>query len=280
MINYYEVLELNLDSKPDDIRRAFRRLAKKHHPDLNHHDPKTAEEHFRKIRDAFDTLINVETRRAYDQKLRTTLSKTQNTYPEILKKRKDDPQAQARLVLYHLLNENYHDAIENYEEQLRRDPNFTMEEFLDEKDWLDAEFLLGEAYEAVGNWRKALAFYESVYMQESDSPIRFFLLEVKERIRDIYCKKIARRCNPIESIDIYTKVMDMGFNKKTEAYLHKKIAEAYFKAKDSSKAIRHLNIAFNLEPKLKGAQKICEKLGVPYRMKAEIKRQAVGAFSN
>ena len=52
----------------------------------------------------------------------------------------------------------------------------------------------------------------------------------------------------------------MGVSKKTEAYLHKKIAESYFKASQEKKARFHLKRAFDLEPKLKGAQKICEKL--------------------
>jgi Tfp pilus assembly protein PilF len=54
----------------------------------------------------------------------------------------------------------------------------------------------------------------------------------------------------------------MGVSKKTEAYLHKKIAESYFKAQQERKARGHLKKAFDLEPKLKGAQKICEKLAV------------------
>jgi hypothetical protein len=56
--------------------------------------------------------------------------------------------------------------------------------------------------------------------------------------------------------------MSMGVSKKTEAYLHKKIAESYFKGNIEKKARNHLKKAFELEPKLKGAQKICEKLEV------------------
>ena len=65
-----------------------------------------------------------------------------------------------------------------------------------------------------------------------------------------------------ESVKIYEKVMAMGVSKKTEAYLHKKIAESYFKGSVEKKARVHLRRAFELEPKLKGAQKICEKLSV------------------
>ena len=211
MINYYEILQIEFEAKPSEIRRAFRKLAKKCHPDLNRKNPKEAEEHFRRIRDAFDTLINPETRRGYDQKLRAVMAREENSYPEILKKRKDDPQAQSRLILHHLLNENHEEAVRIFEDQVRKETGFSLQFYLDEKDWLDGEFLLGEAYERLGNWRKALLFYESVYREECESPLRYFLEEVKERIRDIYCKKIARRCSPLEAIEIYKKVMSMGF---------------------------------------------------------------------
>ena len=130
------------------------------------------------------------------------------------------------------------------------------------KDYLDCEFLLGEEYERQGNWKAALHFYENVYNEERNSPMRYFFEEVKDRIRDIYCKKVARRCKPIESVKVYEKVMGMGVSKKTEAYLHKKIAESYYKANLERKAGYHLSKAFELEPKLKGAQKICEKLAL------------------
>ena len=80
-----------------------------------------------------------------------------------------------------------------------------------------------------------------------------------------YCKKLARRTAPLEAVSVYDRVLSLGIPKKTEAYIHKKIAEAFFRAGQHKKARTHLSRAFALEPKLKGAQKICEKLGLDIR---------------
>jgi tetratricopeptide (TPR) repeat protein len=209
-----------------------------------------------------DTLMNDTERAEYDRKLRPFLKAYQDPYRENLAKRMDDPAAQSRLILYNLLNDQPREAIDIYERMRKRDENFEVWQYLDQKDYLDCQFLMGEEYERQGNWKAALRFYENVYNAERNSPMRFFLEEVKDRIRDIYCKKVARRCRPIDSVKVYEKVMAMGVSKKTEAYLHKKIAESYFKGACEKKARFHLRRAFELEPKLKGAQKICEKLSV------------------
>ena len=265
MINYYEVLEVQPEATSDEIKRSFRRLAKKYHPDHNSSRTKWAEAKMRVILKAYDTLMNEAERAEYDRKLRPFLKAYQDPYRENLAKRTDDPAAQSRLILYNLLNDAPNQAIEIYERMRRRDENFEVWQYLDQKDYLDCQFLMGEEYERQGNWKQALRFYENVYSAERNSPMRFFLEEVKDRIRDIYCKKVARRCKPIESVKIYEKVMAMGVSKKTEAYLHKKIAESYFKGSVEKKARVHLKRAFELEPKLKGAQKICEKLAVDRR---------------
>ena len=262
IINFYEVLEVNPEAAAEEIKRSFRRLVKKYHPDHNAERTKWAEAKMRVILKAYDTLMNENERTEYDRKLRPYLRTNRDPYRENLAKRTEDPAAQARLILYNLLNDKPKDAVEAYERMRNRDANFEVWQFLDHKDYLDCEFLLGEEYERQGNWKNALRFYENVYNEERNSPLRFFLEEVKDRIRDIYCKKVARRCKPLEAVKIYEKVMAMGVSKKTEAYLHKKIAESYFKANLEKKARYHLKRAFELEPKLKGAQKICEKLSV------------------
>ena len=61
----YEVLGVPRSAGADDIRKAFRKLAKKHHPDANPGD-KAAEERFKQISAAFDILGDVGKRRKFD----------------------------------------------------------------------------------------------------------------------------------------------------------------------------------------------------------------------
>jgi molecular chaperone DnaJ len=61
----YEVLGVSSDATQEDIRKAYRKLARTHHPDVNHHDP-DAERRFKEINLAYQTLSDPAKRRQYD----------------------------------------------------------------------------------------------------------------------------------------------------------------------------------------------------------------------
>ena len=65
--DYYGVLGVARDTPPDEIKRAYRRMAKKHHPDLNKDNPKAAEEKFKQVSEAYEVLADPDKRRIYDQ---------------------------------------------------------------------------------------------------------------------------------------------------------------------------------------------------------------------
>lgn len=64
--DYYEVLGLTRTASEDDIKKAYRKLARKYHPDVNPGDA-TAEEKFKEVREAYDVLSDSEKRQRYDQ---------------------------------------------------------------------------------------------------------------------------------------------------------------------------------------------------------------------
>lgn len=64
--DYYETLGVSHDAKDDDIRKNYRKLARKYHPDLNPGD-KSAEDRFKTVQAAYDVLSDAKKRQVYDQ---------------------------------------------------------------------------------------------------------------------------------------------------------------------------------------------------------------------
>jgi DnaJ-class molecular chaperone len=64
--DYYDVLGLNKGASEADIKSAFRKQARKYHPDVNPGD-KTAEEKFKEINEAYEVLSDPDKRKRYDQ---------------------------------------------------------------------------------------------------------------------------------------------------------------------------------------------------------------------
>ncbi|MDN3512474.1 MAG: molecular chaperone DnaJ [Candidatus Jettenia sp.] len=65
--DYYEVLGIDKNASKEEIKTAYRTLAKKFHPDLNKDNPKLAEEKFKEMSEAYEVLIDDNKRSRYDQ---------------------------------------------------------------------------------------------------------------------------------------------------------------------------------------------------------------------
>src|SRR5215204_1348733 len=65
-IDYYKILGVHKNASTDDIRKAYRKLARKHHPDLNPND-KESHKKFQQVNEANEVLSDPEKRKKYDQ---------------------------------------------------------------------------------------------------------------------------------------------------------------------------------------------------------------------
>ena len=69
--DYYALLKIRRDATQDEVKRAYRRLARELHPDVNP-DPET-QERFKEITQAYEVLSDTDKRRMYDMKASDTM---------------------------------------------------------------------------------------------------------------------------------------------------------------------------------------------------------------
>ena len=65
-IDYYNILGVSKDASQEDIKKAYKKLARKYHPDLNPNDPE-AQRKFQEINEANEVLSDPEKRKKYDE---------------------------------------------------------------------------------------------------------------------------------------------------------------------------------------------------------------------
>ena len=65
--DYYQILKVNKDASQEEIKKAYRKLALKHHPDANPNNKEEAEKKFKEIGEAYAILSDPEKRARYDQ---------------------------------------------------------------------------------------------------------------------------------------------------------------------------------------------------------------------
>jgi len=110
MINYYHILGLDRDATAEDIKKAYRKLSMKFHPDKNEGD-KYFEEWSKKVNAAFETLGNPSKKVGYDYALTHELEKKETAQPP---SSTDDPQLALLKEIRRQLPE-YYDAKNNLE---------------------------------------------------------------------------------------------------------------------------------------------------------------------
>lgn len=262
MENYYGILEVKQNASSDEIKRSFRNLAKKYHPDKNRENPTWAENKIKLVITAYNTLIDATLRKHYDLRLKCV--KDVVVEKKAADNKADDIFTQVNMVLRDLSNNKGKEAIKNFEEMKKGVKNFKLQKFLSGRDLLDCIFLLAEEYERSGNYKVSLQFYKDIYEKEkktnNGSNQSFFFEESRNKIKKIYCKKLVKSASTQEAIEYYQNVLKLGLNNNESAYIYKKISECFFDLGDYQSSFAYLSVALEKKPSLKGISRIQTKL--------------------
>ncbi len=259
-IDFYKVLGVDGDATEKEIRRSFRRLAKKYHPDRNSRRTKWAAVMMKRLLLAYRTLTDQASRILHDKRRSVYKNRNRDYYQEMLERGKD-PKSAAALTLYFLLTEREARAISLYEESAVRFNGFEVAEWLSKKDWLDCKFLLAEEYQKRKRYEPAVRLYEEVYHADNNGDrYGHFREEIRERIRNLCCRELARNATAEQAISHYERALKVCRDKRHRAFIYKKVAECRSKMGQLELARESLQTAFHIDPDLKGATKICAKL--------------------
>ena len=282
--DYYQILEVGRDATAQEIKRAYRNLAKRYHPDKNPERTAFAEKMFREVCSAYNTLQDKKRKSDYDRTL-WTIERQQRSHEVYLDRlnRLNQTYAKLELLLQALLHHKYETGISMYE-QLQHHSQETgkklrIDDFLSYEESRDCEFLVAEAYQKLGfsngdpssvldRYRKieqAMLIYESLLSAEAKRPcFRHFIQEVKDRLKFIYLYHFSvegyDQTHPIP----LTKIRELKLSKRETAWMYKKIAEFYVEIDRFPEARTVLKMAFELQPRLTGAKKICQTLNMGY----------------
>ena len=123
--NFYLILGVSQDASYKEIKTAFRRLARQYHPDLNPHDPASAEK-FKQVSLAYDVLSDSKKRRRYDRRIPLTQPQTSSS-SNTKTVTKVSPITALDFYnrgLVHYKEKKYHQAIEDYTQAIKINPKF------------------------------------------------------------------------------------------------------------------------------------------------------------
>jgi curved DNA-binding protein CbpA len=113
--NYYKILNVSRNASTEEIKEAYRRLAREYHPDL-HPGNSAAEERFKEICQAYEVLSDTVQRSEYDQGLEPMKSQE--------RKRGKSPQDFYVRAVAKALDKNYQGAVEDYTQAIELNPQF------------------------------------------------------------------------------------------------------------------------------------------------------------
>ncbi|MEO2004290.1 MAG: J domain-containing protein [Candidatus Poribacteria bacterium] len=265
-VDHYTALGVSSCATDGQLREAFRRLAKEHHPDKNPNADALTRERFIQVVRAYEVLSDSARRSAYDKDAGIRRSD---------RPRPTTPEGMAYEGFDLLLAERADEALEMFALFLEKTGTTVVDidlpKYLDYNDARDCEFLLAEALERSGRWHAAITLYERTITRERRRPyFRKFTVEIHDRLKTLYIRRIRETATegvwdstPDEALE---PIFALGASRRERAALYKSLAQILLATDhDYTDAARDALVnALELAPKITGVKKLCRALDVAH----------------
>jgi len=227
-VDYYRVLEVHPSASAQEIRRSFRRLVLRAHPDKNPERTKWAERRIRELIRAYEVISDGEKRRRFDQEYRVRRRPELSAPPDsqLFFFRKSDPGAYALRILYLLLHGRAKEAIPLLATMESTHGEGFLAAELDRDDYLDCLFLLGEYHLEKRQYLEAFRRMRTFYLHERNVPYpRHYLEAVITHLKDLYLRKLPQSLPPDEALLHLKEAAELSLGRRDRAHLERKVEE-------------------------------------------------------
>ena len=220
-VDFYRILEVDPTASHQEIRRSFRRLILKAHPDKNPDRSAYSERRVRDLIAAYEVVGDRTRRKEFDRsyrtRARTSTGPSRPRESEFFFFKKSDPNACAHRILYFLLQGRGAEAVPLLSRlEARRGPEYLREE-LDKADYLDSLFLLGEYHLGRREYREAFRRLRTFYLHERNSRYpRHYLDAVIGLLKDLYIRKLPSVLPPEEALLRLREAADLRLGKRDQ----------------------------------------------------------------
>jgi tetratricopeptide (TPR) repeat protein len=256
--NYYTLLGVSQSAPAEEIKKAFREKAKRLHPDIA---GDVAAGEMRKLLKAYEVLSHRDRRFEYDRTFARFTRKYQFDYRTFLREQGNDPESQAKLVVFELFHLEEDAAISAWEAQGGLD--FPMEKYLDREDWMDCTYILAEELARRGRYYEAFMLLLRLVREERRRPyFLHFMEDVETFLKELVRLKLRSAVDTGTYVECLQLLLDLGFSPHDEARWMRAMAETLVRMGETGSAARIFREALRRDPGLPNVVQLRRKLNV------------------
>lgn len=236
MSDYYKVLGVRREASIPEIKSAFRKKAKKLHPDLS---AASTNEQFNLLKEAYDALLKKKEEtffREFSHSARYEADATYKpfNYHDYLMYERTDFEAKAKLIFFDLLHKMEDEAVFVYTNMVKSHVDFALSFWFPKEDFMDLGYILCEELVARDEYYDAVILLEEIIRLEKER--RYFKVFFPEVIRftwNILKHNIDGVLSDELALDVWERCVLMGFPPERNAFMYKKMAACYKRIGDN-----------------------------------------------